>query len=322
LGASEGLPVAEVGGIPHTQAEARPRDPIPKPAPPWRPLRMTLSDAHSEPGSYSPLQGAEGVPAYAVKLPVFEGPLDLLLHLIRQNEVEIVDIPISQIGEQYLAYIEVMEELNIDIAGEYLLMAATLALIKSRMLLPRESLADSAEGIDPRADLIARLLEYQQYKEAAETLSRRRLLGRDVYRAEGPGPESIPEATREIEVGLFDLLEAFRTALASAQAGDQFHEVESEEITVRDRMGFIMSLFDTADTVEFMQIFQGENATRPSRAMVVATFLAMLELARLSALRLFQSLNDAGAPQGEIRLRAVRDDQDGPNWADRITDTM
>ena len=283
---------------------------------------MTMSDAHSEPGSFSPLQGAEGTAAYAVKLPLFEGPLDLLLHLIRQNEVRIVDIPIAQIGEQYLAYIEMMEELNIDVAAEYLLMAATLALIKSRMLLPREKTEDGEEGLDPRADLISRLLEYQQYKEAAESLSQRRLLGRDVYRAEGPAPERIPEGEREIEVGLFDLLEAFRQALASAGEGQGSHTVESEEITVRDRMISIMNLFETADTVEFMQIFRSGDAVVASRAMVVATFLAMLELARLSALRLFQSLNDVGAPQGEIRLRAVQNESGEVNWADRITDTM
>jgi chromatin segregation and condensation protein Rec8/ScpA/Scc1 (kleisin family) len=111
-------------------------------------------------------------------------------------------------------------------------------------------------------------------------------------------------------------------ALASAQASDMYHAVETEEITVRERMLFIMKLFETTDTVEFMRIFASENSSVPSRALIVATFLAMLELARLSALRLFQSLNEAGVPQGEIRLRAVRDDSGGSNWADRITDTM
>lgn len=297
-------------------------DLYPQPAPPWRPDCMTLSDAHSEPGPSSALQGSDTGTPYAVKLPVFEGPLDLLLHLIRQNEVEIVDIPISEIAEQYLAYIEMMEELNIDVAAEYLLMAATLALIKSRMLLPREDDGSDEEEGDPRSDLIARLLEYQRYKEAAETLSQRRLLGRDVYRAEGKGPEPVPDSDREIEVGLFDLLEAFRVALASAQASDLYHAVESEEITVRERMVAIMELFETADTVEFMRIFADEKSSTPSRKLIVATFLAMLELARLSALRLFQSLDELGVPRGEIRLRAVREEPGGPNWADRITDTM
>ena len=283
---------------------------------------MTMSDAHSELGSPAIPEGSAVDAAYAVKLPLFEGPLDLLLHLIRQNEVEIVDIPIAQIGEQYLAYIEMMEDLNIDVAGEYLLMAATLALIKSRMLLPQESDGQDDEAVDPRAELVARLLEYQRYKEAAETLSQRRLLGRDVYRAHGPGPEPAPEATREIEVGLFDLLEAFRTVLAAAPGENLEHLVESEEITVRDRMIFVMSLFGDKDTLEFSQIFNLGAPAPPGRSLIIATFLGILELARLSALRLFQSLNDDGVPEGEIRLRAVRDSDASLNWADRITDTM
>ncbi|MCS5636281.1 MAG: segregation/condensation protein A [Myxococcota bacterium] len=283
---------------------------------------MTLSDAHSESGDLPPVEIREPSSGYSVKLPLFEGPLDLLLHLIRQNEVEIVDIPIAQIGVQYLAYIEMMEELNIDVAGEYLLMAATLALIKSRMLLPRELEGEGEGELDPRADLVTRLLEYQRYKEAAEALSGRRLLGRDVYRAESPGPEPTPEDQREIEVGLFDLLEAFRSALAAAPASDMLHAVETKEITVRERMLFVMSLFENAETVEFSQVFQGRDPQGPSRAMIVATFLAILELARLSALRLFQSLGDSGAPRGEIRLRGVPNTAGSGNWADRITDGM
>jgi len=283
---------------------------------------MTLSDAHSESGDLLSGETRESGAGYSVKLPLFEGPLDLLLHLIRQNEVEIVDIPIAKIAEQYLAYIEMMEELNIDVAGEYLLMAATLALIKSRMLLPRELEADGEGEVDPRAELVARLLEYQRYKEAAEALSGRRLLGRDVYRAESPGPEPVPQEQREIEVGLFDLLEAFRSALAAAPAGDLLHAVETEEVTVRERMIYVMSLFDGAETVEFSEVFRGTGSQGPSRAMIVATFLAILELARLSALRLFQSLDDAGAPRGEIRLRGVENTDGSPDWADRIGENL
>ena len=283
---------------------------------------MTLSDAHNESGDLLSGEIRESSSGYSVKLPVFEGPLDLLLHLIRQNEVEIVDIPIAQIGAQYLVYIEMMEELNIDVAGEYLLMAATLALIKSRMLLPREIEVDGEGELDPRAELVARLLEYQRFKEAAETLSGRRLLGRDVYRAESPGPEPTPQEQREIEVGLFDLLEAFRSALAAAPAGDLIHAVEAEEITVRERMIFVMSLFEEAETVEFTKVFRGEDAQGPSRSMIVATFLAILELARLSALRLFQSLDDSGAPRGEIRLRGVPNEDGSPDWNDRLGESL
>ena len=283
---------------------------------------MTHSDAHSESGDLLSGEIRESSSGYSVKLPLFEGPLDLLLHLIRQNEVEIVDIPIAQIGAQYLTYIEMMEELNIDVAGEYLLMAATLALIKSRMLLPREFEADGEGEIDPRAELVARLLEYQRFKEAAETQSGRRLLGRDVYRAESPGPEPTPQEQREIEVGLFDLLEAFRAALAAAPAGDLLHAVESEEITVRERMIFVMSLFEEAETVEFSKVFRGGEPQGPSRSMIVATFLAILELARLSALRLFQSLDESGAPRGEIRLRGAPKTEDNIDWVDRISESL
>lgn len=260
--------------------------------------------------------------AYAVKLPAFEGPLDLLLHLIRQNEVDIVDIPIALIGRQYLHYIELMKELNIDVAGEYLVMAATLALIKSRMLLPPEENEDDTDEIDPRTELIARLLEYQRFKEAAEALSRRRLLGRDIFEAQGSPPEPTSENDREIEVGLFELIEAFRQVLDEAREQMRMHSVETENVTVRDRMIYVMDLFDHVEHVEFSEIFQIGQLGAPSRAMLVATFLAMLELARLGALHIFQNVGDEGAPEGAIRLRVVREASDGPSWHERITETM
>jgi segregation and condensation protein A len=260
--------------------------------------------------------------AYAVKLPAFEGPLDLLLHLIRQNEVDIVDIPIALIGRQYLHYIELMKELNIDVAGEYLVMAATLALIKSRMLLPPEENEDDADEIDPRTELIARLLEYQRFKEAADALSRRRLLGRDIFEAQGSPPEPTSDNDREIEVGLFELIEAFRQVLDEAREQMRMHSVETENVTVRDRMIYVMDLFEHVDHVEFSEIFQIGQLGAPSRAMLVATFLAMLELARLGALHIFQNVGDEGAPEGAIRLRVVRDAPDGPSWHERITETM
>jgi segregation and condensation protein A len=260
--------------------------------------------------------------AYAVKLPAFEGPLDLLLHLIRQNEVDIVDIPIALIGRQYLHYIELMKELNIDVAGEYLVMAATLALIKSRMLLPPEENEDDADEIDPRTELIARLLEYQRFKEAADALSRRRLLGRDIFEAQGSPPEPTSDNDREIEVGLFELIEAFRQVLDEAREQMRMHSVETENVTVRDRMIYVMDLFEHVDHVEFSEIFQIGQLGAPSRAMLVATFLAMLELARLGALHIFQNVGDEGAPEGAIRLRVVREAPDGPSWHERITETM
>jgi segregation and condensation protein A len=269
-----------------------------------------------------PDERTDGLDGYAVKLSVFEGPLDLLLHLIRHNEVDITDIPIARIAEQYLDTIELMQELNLDVAAEYLVMAATLALIKSRMLLPDESQEDE-EGIDPRAELVQRLLEYQRFKEAAEALSRRRLLGRDVFSVIGPGPERTPESEREIEVGLFELVAAFRDVLDNTQATDLKHEVETEHVTVRDRMMVVMDLLEANESIEFMRIFvTGEGASRPSRAILVVTFLAVLELARLSALRLYQGLSERGTPEGPIRMRRASLASKDLEWRERITDAM
>ena len=285
---------------------------------------MTLSDAHNAAEADSAgspgLDGPEG--HYAVKLPVFEGPLDLLLHLIRQNEVDIADIPIALIGRQYLQYIELMKELNIDVAGEYLVMAATLALIKSRMLLPAEQEGEDGEEIDPRTELVTRLLEYQRFKEAADELSRRRLLGRDIFEAMGTSPEPTPEGEREIEVGLFELIDAFRSVLEDAHDKHLIHSVETEHVTVRDRMIYVMEFFEADDQIEFDAIFQIHDLGPPSRPVLVATFLAILELARLGALRIFQSLSEDQAPIGPIRLRAIHESGDEPSWHERITETM
>ncbi len=269
-----------------------------------------------------PDERTDGLDGYAVKLSVFEGPLDLLLHLIRHNEVDITDIPIARIAEQYLDTIELMQELNLDVAAEYLVMAATLALIKSRMLLPDES-QEEEEGIDPRSELVQRLLEYQRFKEAAEALSRRRLLGRDVFSVIGPGPEKTPESEREIEVGLFELVAAFRDVLDNTQATDLKHEVETEHVTVRDRMMVVMDLLEASESIEFMRIFEaGEGPSPPSRAILVVTFLAVLELVRLSALRIYQGLSERGTPEGPIRMRRASLDSKGPQWRERITDAM
>jgi segregation and condensation protein A len=269
-----------------------------------------------------PDQRTDGLDGYAVKLAVFEGPLDLLLHLIRQNEVDITDIPIARIAGQYLDTIEFMEELNLDVAAEYLVMAATLALIKSRMLLPDESQEDE-DGIDPRAELVQRLLEYQRFKEAAETLSRRRLLGRDVFSVVGPGPDRTPDAEREIEVGIFELVAAFRDVLENSESADWKHEVETEHVTVRDRMMVVMDLLEANESIEFMRIFDSPGRdVPPSRPVLVATFLAILELARLAALRIYQGLSERGTPEGPIRMRRATLDTEDPDWRDRITEAM
>ncbi len=263
---------------------------------------------------------AEAAPTCAVKLPVFEGPLDLLLHLIRINEVEITEIPIASIGQQYLEFLDLMHELDIDVAAEYLLMAATLAWIKSRMLLPPDGEEEDDE-IDPRAELVARLLEYQRYKEVAGELGERRLLGRDVFEAHGVDPPRPDESEREIEVGLFELIDAFRRALKAAGPSGAPHEIEVETVTVRERMIVVMELLKLRESLPFDVFLRGEEGQPASLTLIVTTFLAILELARLSAVRLYQSEDAAGVPKGSIHLRSVPESERGA-WSDAITEMM
>lgn len=272
-----------------------------------------------------PVSGAPGPSgastAYAVKLPSFEGPLDLLLHLIRLNEVDVTDIPIAEIAAQYAETVELMQELNLDVAGEYLVMAATLAWIKSRLLLPPAPGDEDAEELDPRAELVARLLEYQRFKEAAEALGERPLLGREVYEARTPAPESTPEGEREVEVGLLELLAAFRRVLASARGSAAVHEVEGESVTVRECMLALMEHLGDAESLTFEEVFDGPGRSAPSRAVLVATFLALLELVRLAALRVYQGVDADGVPRGPIRLRRGPE-ASGVEWTGRIAEIM
>lgn len=291
------------------------------------PMNPSASDAVAPEGDGVVITDAvTGTPgAYAVKLDVFEGPLDLLLHLIRQNEVEITDIPVALIAGQYLQYIETMRELEIDVAGDYLVMAATLALIKSRMLLPPDGEEDEGEGIDPRAELVQRLLEYQRFKEVADVLGRRRLLDRDVFDAQGAEPGPVPDAEREIEVGLFELLDAFRLVLDRANEEQTVYhvELEGETFTVRERVVVIMEMIEEVESIEFTQIFERTIIGPPSRALLIASFLAILELTRLEALHLYQGLGELGSPDGPIRLRAVQETSDEQlPWRERISDLM
>jgi segregation and condensation protein A len=273
------------------------------------------SGESSAPGTAAPAQGG-----YDVKLGVFEGPLDLLLHLIRINEVEVTDIPVSEIAEQYLEYLDLMRELNLDVAGEYLLMAATLAWIKSRMLLPVESSGEEDDGVDPRAELVARLLEYQRFKEVAVELGDHQLLGRDVFAVQPTELERPPEAEREIEVGVFQLVEAFRQALVRAGPSGAAHEVEVETVTVAERMRVVMGVLTDRESCEFEELLVDEGVFA-SRPIVVATFLAILELTRLEALGLYQGIDEDGVPIGAIHLRRRSAPGDG-SWIERISEIM
>jgi len=222
---------------------------------------------------------------YRVKLEVFEGPLDLLLHLIKKNEVEIVNIPIATITEQYLAYLEMMRELRLDVAGEFLVMAATLTLIKSRMLLPPSEEDEDEEEVDPRAALVQQLLEYQRYREAALELSERPLLRRDVFARE---PLDDPEILQSgeparLQVTAWELLEALRAVLKRAQP-EAVHEVVTDRISLRDRVRGLLHALSVARTIEFESLF--DDAT--TRVEIIVTFLALLELMKMGAVRAMQ----------------------------------
>jgi segregation and condensation protein A len=218
-----------------------------------------------------------------VQLEIFEGPLDLLLHLIKKNEVSITDIPIATITEQYLATLEVMQTFNLDVAGEFLVMAATLIHIKSRMLLPMADDEDDAEeGTDPREELVRRLLEYQRFKDAADQLERRELLTRDVFvRSVAPAEEIPAPGFRDVSV--FELLTALKRVLDRLPK-DAVHEVMLEKITVREKMTLLLDQLRTQRKILFESLF----AEVTTRMEVVVTFLAMLELVKVRAIRIFQ----------------------------------
>ncbi len=221
---------------------------------------------------------------YKVDLDVFEGPLDLLLHLIRKNDVDIVDIPISLILEQYMEYLGLLEELNIDLAGDFLLMASELTHIKSRLLLPDHQENEEEEVEDPRADLIRRLLEYQRYKEAAEELIGRPMLGRDVFIPQVP-PEEIETEEAPVEVDLFHLVSSFYELLRKAPK-KTIHEVQVERVSVTERIYELMDFLRDKATVEFTSLFTGQELHREK---LIVTFLAVLEMVRLKMIQVTQT---------------------------------
>jgi segregation and condensation protein A len=219
-----------------------------------------------------------------VQLDVFEGPLDLLLHLIKKNEVSITDIPIATITEQYLATLELMEYLSLDVAGEFLVMAATLVHIKSRMLLPLDEtdVEEDDEGGDPRDELVRRLLEYQRYKDAAGELERRDILKRDVF-VRSPEPPEQTETVGFESVSLFDLISALRTVLDRLPK-DSVHQVMLETFSVREKMSLLLEDLHRRGKIIFQDLFAGVA----SRIEVVVTFLAMLELVKIRAVKIWQ----------------------------------
>ena len=226
---------------------------------------------------------------YRVSLPVFEGPLDLLLHLIQKHELDILDIPIAFITEKYLEYLDLMKGLSIDIASEYLVMAATLAHIKSKMLLPEEPTGQDddmdLDGLDPRAELVRRLLEYQKYKNAAEQLDQRGALGRDVFTRGVQAEEAKDDGPAPLaETGIFELLDAFAQVLARTKLTDE-HEVSFDRMTLTERIQQIGDILAEKTRCSFFELFEGPR----TRFELVLTFLALLEMCKLRMTRIYQA---------------------------------
>ncbi|UCD35871.1 MAG: segregation/condensation protein A [Nitrospiraceae bacterium] len=251
-----------------------------------RPSQVKEHDSGGLPPEDSGHQ-AESISALHFKLTVFEGPLDLLLHLIKESKIDIYDIPIVDITQQYLGYIALLKELDLEIAGEFLVMAATLIHIKSKMLLPPDE-EDKQEAVeDPRAELVQRLLEYQAYKESSQHLRKREELWKNIFRRSAPDTEDMPHDQFGaepilVEATVFDLISSFRKLLAKAPP--QVLEITRETLTVADKINFIVGRLEEQDGVKFEALFEEGH----SRMTLIVTFLALLEIIRLGLARLYQ----------------------------------
>jgi segregation and condensation protein A len=251
-------------------------------------------DELDEPASLSPAD------AFRIQLPNFEGPLDLLLHLIKEHKLDIFDIPIALITEKYLEHLELMRALNLDIAGEFLLMAATLAHLKSRMLLPRvepQAVDVDEQGTDPREELVRRLLEYQKYKAAGEQLGTQPILLRDVFPRRAVVEEA-PVGEGELglmEISVFKLIEAFDRVMKNARV-EITHEVLVERTSITDAISQLADKLRESPQLLFFSLFEG----RPERGQMVALFLAILEMTRLKLIKIFQEVHS-----GDIVIRTA-----------------
>ncbi len=231
---------------------------------------------------------------YQIRLPVFEGPLDLLLHLIKVDQIDIYDIPIARITDEYFQYLRMMEELDLEVAGEFLVMAATLVYIKSRMLLPAESTEEEGFEEDPRTPLVDMLVEYQRFRDASEELAVFEDRQRQFFLRSAP--LDLPATETPLEFNLADLLDAFRGVLARAKEQPVL-ELTVRPLTTAERMLAILDHLAVEESVTLENLFPPDA----DRALVVVTFLALLELMRQGAVRVRQTL-----PLGEILIaRAV-----------------
>ena len=223
---------------------------------------------------------------YKVKLDIFEGPLDLLLYLIKKDEIDIYDIPIERITRQYLDYLDAFKILDLDVAGDFVVMAANLIYIKSRSLLPvdQQPPDEAAEEDDPRWELVRQLIEYKKFKDAAAQLQRRELDREGLFTRMAETRESVAERPLG-EVSIFDLINAFNSALKRLNKPEDLREIFEENFTVSDKIDLIMKMTAAGTALRFSEMF----ATAASRTEVVVTFLALLELVRLKQVRARQS---------------------------------
>ena len=235
------------------------------------------------------------IPPYALQvfLEAFEGPLDLLLYLIRRQNIDVLDIPIAEVTKQYVEYIELMKELQLELAGEYLLMAAMLAEIKSRMLLPRP-VSETEDEADPRAELVRRLQEYERFKKAAEDISDLPRLERDVFIAQAEAVDK-KVVTKLPDVEMKDLLLAFHDVLKRAEMFTNL-QLRREPLSVRQRMSEILARLKPNGFTSFSELFDAEEG----RMGVAVTFIAILELLRESVIEIVQS-----EPFAPIHVRAA-----------------
>ncbi len=223
--------------------------------------------------------------SYQVRLEIFEGPMDLLLHLIKKHELDIYDIPISLITQQYLEYLTLMQNLDMEIAGEFLVMASTLTHIKSRMLLPPpENPEDDDEGTDPRAELIRRLLEYKRFKDAAQSLEEKEMQWSQVYTRTADAAPELPADDEPLlfDFHLFDLMAALKDVLSRVPEGS--FDITAETVSITEKINHILGRLESVDSLLFADLFEGST----SRAQVIATFLALLELMKSKVVKAVQ----------------------------------
>ncbi len=224
---------------------------------------------------------------YKIHLPVYDGPLDLLLDLIHRQQINIYDIPIARITEQYLNYVRMMEDLDISVAGEFLLMASTLIYIKSKMLLPKDPLLAEGEDQDPRSELVQRLLEHEKFKNAAQMLHQKELVESATWTRVGIRDLQDGDPEEEFQVTLFDLVSTFQKILERAKA-KALLEIERDEMTVGQVMEGLRRFFEeTRGTVNLTEAFVSYR----SKGSLIVAFLAILEMVHLRAIRLFQKQN-------------------------------